>query len=212
MYFSTNGGDDMFCNDDLLSYAILIPPINKPFSEFNSTETRQFFEWYIESLDDRIRYLEEFSCLALDFSHQSLEIIWEWFLQVATVTSSLRCQEKEIKQSKTYFRPGCAMPETAYGKLSLETEYIIRDIAMYVGKMFTLKHKSIFWTYHTDVKKDSFANMPILSGFIEKEAYPYFCPVFEPNHMVRVQAFRLLHGKANKKDLHNLYTKWEAKI
>ena len=40
-------------------------------------------------------------------------------------------------------------------QFTLETEYILRDIAMYFGEVNVRNNASIYWGYHTDIKKDS---------------------------------------------------------
>lgn len=43
---------------------------------------------------------------------------------------------------------------------------------MYIGKMFVTNHSTLRWDYHTDKKKDSFANIPQVFGFVNTAYYP----------------------------------------
>ena len=42
-------GEIMYWQKKRLSYDILIPPIQKPFVEFNLSETETYFKWYIDN-------------------------------------------------------------------------------------------------------------------------------------------------------------------
>lgn len=192
-------------------YSILIPPISKPFTQFTVEDAKVFFDWYLSAIPERIDYLAEHTNIELNFSTHSLEELWKWFIQEAKVVQT-SSSGTEYLLTHRHTRFSDSISSSMRQQLSLETEYVIRDIAMYIGKMFTYNHQNITWTYHTDIEKDSFANMPILQGFVEKNFTPNFYPTFEPNHMVRIQAFRLLRGNANFRDLVNLYCKWEEKI
>ncbi len=73
--------------------------------------------------------------------------------KIKEVKDQLKNQPKEMNED--------VLNEQAK-QFSLETEYIIRDIAMYFGEVYVKNNTSIKWGYHTDVKLDSFANMPLL--------------------------------------------------
>ena len=147
-------------------------------------------------------------------SVDSLIDIWGWFLKNAEtektpiikineIKRQLKGQPKEIAE---------AVLKEQSEQFSLETEYILRDIAMYFGEVYVKNNSSISWGYHTDVKADSFANMPLLVGFEDREFDPPFKAIFEPLHMLHVQACNIFDNSQSDKDLLNLYKTWQRMV
>ena len=83
---------------------------------------------------------------------------------------------------------------------------------MYVGQVLVELSPKIIWTYHTDVKKDSFANIPLIAGFFDLNFSPPFPMQFEPTHMVSVVAANLFDNTQTKYDLFNLCSEWSKLI
>lgn len=179
-----------------LTYDICIPPIKKNFVLLTEKEAKDYYDWYIKVIPSRINYLTDVcykemktSNEKFDFSPGSLLIIWKWFLKKAQT-------EKNNKNEK---------------QLDLQTEYIIRDIGMFVGELFCSVYDNIHWGYYTEPKTDFFVNRPLLMGFKDKSVSPPFDAVFEPIHMVGVQAARILFGESTEMDLYNVFMKWSEK-
>ena len=180
-----------------LTYDICIPPINKPSALLNSDETKKYFKWYIAKIPERLCYLsrkisEELGINESQISRfpESLVIVWKWFLSVAQT-------EKTVSNGL---------------QLDMQTEYIIRDIGMYLGELFNSQYKSINWSYFETPKTDFFVNKPVLIGFKDNSVSPPFDAVFEPIHMVRVQACKILFNQQSNDDLLKLYYKWAEKV
>ena len=181
----------------MIPYDICIPPIRKPFPLLNSEEVKEYFQWYIGKIPERIHYLSYM--IAQDFGlnesqinllPDSLIIVWKWFLGVANTEIS----------------------DASGMQLDLQTEYIIRDIGMFLGELFHSQYKSISWSYFESPKTDLFVNKPILIGFQDNSVSPPYHAVFEPIHMVRTQACKVLSDRQSEYDLINLYRKWTSKI
>lgn len=180
-----------------LTYTICVPPISKPFESFNSAETKSYFDWYVNIIPDRIQYLTKVISDDLGtgnkfniLSPESLVQIWTWFLREAKI---------ETTASDALH-------------LDMQTEYIVRDIGMYVGEMFNSHYSCINWGYYEMPKTDFFVNRPLLIGFKDNSISPPFNMVFEPIHMIRVQACKLLSNRQKNDDLLKLYNKWAEKI
>ena len=204
----------MFWEKKEFTYSILVPPLSKEIDKLNADEAEDFFKWYQDRIQERIDYL---SCFCLDylklkreklkFEPQSLVYIWECFLKVAEIEVKLENKTTDIKDDK---KKSVDMFEDYDARqLSLQTEYILRDIGMYLGEMFVKYHPQIYWSFYTEPKTDFFVNQPLLLGFEDKEFTPPFQMEFEPIHMVGVQAANLFDGTQKKTDLLNLYRKWE---
>ena len=194
-----------------LTYDILIPPLKKPFEKFSKTEAKEYFDWYIGKIPERIDYLRAYSGLNLDLSPESLVTIWAWFLKNAEVEKTPRIRIDELKRQTKDLPPDIRRTVIRENsrQLSLQTEYMVRDITMYFGEVCVVNNEAIHWGYHTDIKKDSFANRPILQGFLDRDFSPPFKAGFDPGFMVRGGAFSLLHGETSENELKILYDKWQ---
>lgn len=180
-----------------LTYDICVPPISKPHDAFDSDETYDYFQWYINIIPERIDYLIKVCAKDLkieenkiDFSAESLLLIWKWFLNIAKTEKN----------------------ENGHLIMDLQTEYICRDIGMYFGEMFNTNFDSIYWSYYEAPRTDVFVNKPLLKGFKDNCVSPPFDAVFEPIHMVRVQACKILKNRQNVDDLLKIYNIWVEKI
>lgn len=197
-----------------ISYDILIPPLKKPFEKFTPKEAEDYFIWHKNQLKNRIEYLQNFSGVNLNYSINSLNDIWNWFLKNAKIEKTPAIKIKELKsQLKNQPREIVNDILSEQSKqFSLETEYIMRDIAMYFGELYIRNNPSISWGFHTDVKVDSFANMPLLIGFEDRDFTPPFKVHFEPVFMIRGLACNLFDGEQKKEDLLDLYNKWQRMV
>ena len=186
-------------NPEHLTYNICIPPITRNFCEMTHDETEAYFSWFMGVIPQRIAYLSE-TCAAqlkcdrseLDMSPTSLCVLWRWFLQV---------MEVEEAPNSTSSRP--------QKQLTLQTEYILRDMGMYLGETFVLNHKSLHWGYYETPRSDFFVNRPVITGFEDRRYTPPFKAVFEPINMVRVQALKSMSKPSNENDLIELFVNWE---
>ena len=197
----------MFWRQKELKYDILIPPIDKPFENFSAKEANDYFHWYVDKIMERNVYLSLFSGLELDYSLSSLIDIWGWFLKYAeiekTPSSKLNFIKKQLSNSPFLHD---VLVESKV-QFSLETEYIMKDIAMYYGEVFVRNHKNIEWGYFTDTAKDSFANMPVLMGFEDRDYEPPFQSSVDPNGTIESCALNILDHTQNKMDLMKAYEK-----
>ena len=180
-------------------YDICIPPLTKNIYELTHAEAEAYFSWYLTVLPQRIDYLSK-TCAGqlkcnrseLDLSQESLKILWRWFLRVI----------------KTEEAPQDADPRPRK-QLTLQTEYILRDLGMYLGETFVTNHKSLHWGYYEDPKGDVFVNRPVIMGFEDRKYTPPFKAAFEPIHMTRIQALKTVQKPMDENALFRLYQHWE---
>lgn len=197
-----------------MNYSILIPPIQKPFDKFTFGETKEYFEWYISKINERVAYLAEVSNVKLNYTIDSFVDVWSWFIKIAktenTPKEKLENIRKQLKGKPRDFVETILREQSV--QFTVETEYIIRDIAMYFGETIVRNNNSVYWGYHTDIKKDSFANSPILMGFEDRKFNPPFQAAFDPNFIVRGLAYNVFDGSYSETDLLNMYHKWQRII
>lgn len=204
----------MFWKKKKLEYDILIPPLEKAFEKFSLEEAEAYFVWYLDKIDSRVKYLEKFSSVSLDYSVNSLNNLWGWFLKNAEIEKTPEIQLKELrKQLKGQPKEiiDDIIDEQSV-QFSLQTEYIIRDIAMYFDEVCIKNNSAISWGYHTNIKEDSFANMPVLMGFEDRDFNPPFNAYFELNFIIRGLASNIFDGDQKRSDLVDMYKKWQRMV
>jgi hypothetical protein len=197
----------MFWKQKNLKYNILIPPLGKTNEKLNATVAKDYFDWYISKIEERTQYLSDFSGIELNYSPNSLIDIWGWFLKNAetekTPSAKLDAIKKQFVDSP-FLHEVLAESKKQF---SLEIEYIMRDIAMYYGNVFVKYHKSLYWGYYTDTTKDSFANIPLVMGFEDRDFKPPFKASIDPNGTIESCALNILDRTQRKVDLFNAYQK-----
>ena len=205
------------------NYFPLVIPINKPFDKLTKDEAKDYFEWFVSHVDERANYIRQLAsedlCIPidiLDYSPESLIVLWRWFLNVAEISKtpskvlkSIRQELKANNEPKEFIED---MIREHRAELSIFTKYLIRDIGMYVGKTLIMNNESLRWDYHTNTKKDSFANIPQLFGVFHTDYNPPFEMLFDPLHFTEMQASNLLYDTQNEDDLYNVYKRWEKWI
>ena len=193
------------------NYEFLVPPLNKPFDELTFQEATDYFEWFVDSIPERIEYLRSVTNLIFDYSPESLITLWKWVIEQADVEKAPKNQIKELKRnlkSIPYDMAETILTENS-SQFTLQTEYMLRDVAMYFGEVCVKNNQSIYWGFHTDIEKDSFVNRPLLMGFLDKDFSPPFQAEFDPIFTVRCIAYNIIDGDESKYDLKQIYDKWK---
>ena len=189
-----------------LKYDILIPKLEKNIFQLNEQEAAEYFDWYMQMVPERVAYVSQVCAKELHIpvekmncSPDSLLLLWKWFR----------------KRAKTERVPKQERNKNSFWKddrqLTLETEYILRDVGMYFGETFRKNHPDIYWTYYTKPKRDFFVNHPLLKGFVDTTFGHPFEACLEPIHYAGVQASKLLRNASTDQDLFNIYKIWAEK-
>ena len=122
----------MFWQKKEIKYDILIPPFNKNTQEFSAEEAKEYFNWYMSQIPKRIKYLSKISECNLDMSFDSLVGLWRWFLKTAEIERTLKERLDSIREELKHKPKSFVEHINSESKeqLSLQTEYILRDIGM----------------------------------------------------------------------------------
>lgn len=186
---------------NMKDYDPLVIPLDKPIEELTLKEACEYFEWYLSHIDERSEYLRKIvsqglnvSVDQLDYSFDSLKLIWKWFLNVAELE----------KNSIIFFK------KDRQKDFNVFTHYVMRDIAMYVGKLFTMNYPIIKWTFKTKPKNYVYVNEPILIGFIDDDpdyAEP-FHPDLNPLALVHICALSIMNNEQMENDLLDDCLRW----
>lgn len=194
---------------NIKDYEVLLPPYELDFDNWNHKKAQDYLEWFKSNLYERSVYVYNKavtkSDTVLDTSPEVLRKVWKWFLKIAEIE---KVPEKEQKGEFGYLGESFI----SRTQLSVLTEFIIRDIAMLMSVVFMENHSCLYWDFDTKPKQYIFLNHPVIKGFVDNRAGKPFYPVFEPVHMVHVQASGILENEATVNDLINIYYKWESTI
>ena len=201
------------------NYIPLVPPIDKPYIELTKAEAKEYFEWFISHIDERADYLrmkvaEDFNIPIdeLNFSVASLKTIWKWFLGIAEIKKTHRYNWNQPIGSfsvkvKPFIKYVMCEPQK---ELSVFSYFVLRDIGMYVGKVFKSNYPILEWTFKTKPKNYISVNEPLLVGFVDDNPlYPKpFYPDLEPISFVEGCALNLLDRTHHEDDLYELCLRW----
>ena len=196
-----------------LTYDILIPKLGKSIFQLTEEEAAAYFEWYMEQVPQRVTYVSQVCAKELhipvermDCSPESLLLIWKWFRKRARTEPAILSEEE--KKHPAYANGMLCNKR----QLTLETEYIIRDIGMYLGETLRKNLPQLYWTFYTKPKRSFFVNHPLIKGFVDTSPGAPREIEFEPIHMAGVQASKILSKKSKETDLFDIYTIWAQKM
>ncbi|MBQ9534965.1 MAG: hypothetical protein IJU78_03885 [Clostridia bacterium] len=193
-------------------YEILYPPLRLEYDNWSKQEAEQYLSWYISHVEERAQYVLQHSRSGMAYlsiekiDETCLLSVWQWFLENAEVEAVPL--EEVLRQQKAFEAFGDSF--VAKTRLDVLSEYVIRDIAMLISHIFISKHPKLYWGVDAKSKRYIYRNRPIIKGFVDMRYGNPFAAVFEPDHMVHVQAVRILDRRANGSDLYNLYKLWEG--
>jgi hypothetical protein len=195
------------------TYDILIPKLDKSIFALTEEEAEAYFQWFMERVPERVAYVSKVCASELgisedrlDCSPESLVLLWRWFILRGKTETVPEPEDRQLKNTQ---KSAIARIER---QLTLETEYIIRDIGMYFGETLRKNNSSLYWTYYTTPTTDFYQNHPLLMGFISRKGESVFKMPFEPIHMAHVQGVNLLDNSAKETDLLKVYNFWTSRF
>ena len=139
---------------------------------------------------------------------EALVDVWAWFLNHAAIEN----KPQGFFQNQLEIAPQFGEQFVSQKQLDIKSEFVIRDIAMLISAIFLSKDSSLNWEVETKPDRYVFKNHPVIKGFVDMRYQSPFSAVFEPVHMVRIQALKMIKRTAKKTDLLLLYQEWENMI
>ncbi|AIF51853.1 hypothetical protein [Pelosinus sp. UFO1] len=192
-------------------YSLLDPPNLKHYDDMTKTEAKKHLEWYLSQIPERLELLSnafEFTGgrkkEKLDYSVESLRILWEWFIpQVITEPKTAAELEKEAK-----ILPG-GKPRNLE-RLSIGTLAIAMDIAIYLAEVFIRTCKNVNWGLAKSRSKNYINyNRPVLLGFMAGK----YEDELDPHRILNNLSLKVAFGDDKNPDvLINIYNIWKNKV
>ena len=194
-----------------VEYDLLVPPYGQDYYLMTPKQVKDNFEWFISKIPERVDYLInrcakdlKVSVDEFDYSPESLKLIWRWFLKTAKIEKVPKDQLDEMV--KQWGHLGKESKMINYEQLTVATQFITRDIGMYLGEVFTRKYPGIItWGYFMKPKSEVSAKRPVLLGFYYERIDPQYSMPLDPIGAVEGIAGNLFDRAQNELDLHNLY-------
>lgn len=175
------------------------------FDEWTREKAQDYLNWFVAHIPERADYvLQKSMGMALPegaINPESLIDVWAWFLQNARTE---RVPQKEIEaQRKQFSHLGSSFVNER--RWTVKTEFMIRDISMLMSAVFTTNYPILYWDFDCKPKRYIFINQLVLKGFLNFRYGKPFADVFQPVHMVTVQASDFFRGSASPEDLFCLF-------
>ena len=179
---------------------------NYAFFELTARQAKEYFNWYMEQIPNRITLLWEYmkqecpETEPFDYSPESLIPLWEWY---ETKVQQVPMSQKEIEfQAARYPKwiENEIRKETM--KYTDETLSIALDISIYLGETVRKNYPNLYWGYRAKPKNEFSANRPVILKLVGKRAY------FNPSRIVFVAMVKSSEAH-DKSQLYDLYRYWE---
>ena len=190
----------MFLLPKRIDYQYFTLELDKNIYDLTPAEAAAYFDWFMGKVPERVAYVAEVCARELripeermDCSPESLIPLWRW----------LR------RRAKTEPSPCPGNPKQQV--LTTQTELLLLDVGMYLGETLRRNGPGLSWSYYTTPKNDMFCNHPLLTGFVDMTSGKPFPAVFDPIHMARIQATKILRHASKESDLFDLYELWIKK-
>lgn len=192
-------------------YDLLVPPEGCNYRAMTPAQAKRSFAWFLEHIPERMQYMRarcakdlKISEERLDYSSESLVFVWRWFIKTARIEKTPQEEVEQMEKAAVIFGESYVNRT----QFTVATQYILRDVAMYLGQCYVKNYKVLTWSYRTKPKSDVYLNQPLVSGF--QSVYEGKCkPLsFPPLHMARVQAAKIFKSTQSSYDLHDIFEYW----
>ncbi len=182
----------------------LPPDFWKEPEQFTLCEAKRYYEWYMGILPQRVTYLTQTCAAGMNvpiehFTHfpDCCKALREWFLRRAALQETTEEEQRQMRLRFGHLGAWWIHKE----RLSDFTELVLRDIGMFLGDSLVRYAPSLRWSLITKPKSYVNVNKPHIIGFSQNN-------IFEPIHMARVQATKMLDGKQSPTDLFDIIIFW----
>ena len=197
-----------------VQYDLLVPPLGLDFYNMTPKQAKENFEWFISKIPERMEYFRN-RCTSdlnirkesLDYSADSLILIWRWFLKTARMEKTPNEILDKMKQGAKVFGESFINWE----QFTVATQFIMRDIGMYIGQSYVLNYPRLYWHYYTKPKNEVNAKQPVVAGFYFKDQFTEGEVNVNPMSFVDGAASRFYSKTQNENDIYDSYmqsVKW----
>ena len=194
-----------------VGYDFLFPPLGLDFYNMTPKQARENFEWFISVIPERMEYFRN-RCASdlsitvelLDYSAESLKLVWRWFLKTARMEKTPKAEMKKMKEAAKIFGESFVNGE----QFTVSTQFIMRDIGIYIGQSYVLNYPQLHWHYYTKPKSEMNAKQPVIAGFYVKDHITEGDVNINPMGFVNGAASNFFDNTQKVTDVYDLYMHW----
>lgn len=179
---------------------------NYAFFELTARQAKEYFNWYMEQIPNRITLLWEYmkqecpETEPFDYSPESLIPLWEWYeTQIQQVPMTAKEIESRVKIFPKYLESEIRKNTN---KFTDETLSLALDMSIYLGEIVVKNHPHLCWNYRTRPKREFSVYRPVIDGLNNKMT-------FEPSQVLFVLMLKS-SKEQDKMRLYHLYRHWET--
>lgn len=192
-----------------------------PDTQISDKEAKPYFAGLMKTIPFAIQWLREYISASsditaeqLDYSPESLKLVWKWYIQRVQVVpyvpelSSFSC-DKRIPAQMAESLQQAILSLAPKKDLSGEGPETLVAISLYFAQTLIHTHDCLHWEIRK--QKDRLYNRPVIAGFVGMYN-PKFRPVYDPWEECGGVANRIATGIHSVDDLYNRYTFLAADI
>jgi hypothetical protein len=187
-------------------YEIIDPPFYIDFRSFSKKEHEAYREWFFSIMPERIKILTQavhstlgFELWEPDYSPESLNLLGQWFAQVAETREKTAEEIEAERELMKGFAVGIATKV-----INNKTISVCYDIGMYLSQVFLKQYPQLTWDQNTTARKSLDYGQLVLKGFGGL--------IFNPVYMMETLATPLAYKTKAGEQLRELYEIWKKYI
>jgi hypothetical protein len=194
-----------------VNYDLLVPPLGLDFYNMTAKQAGENFEWFVSKIPERMAYFRNRCASDLnipietfDYSSDSMIPVWRWFLKIARMEKTPKEELERMKEGAKVFGESFINLE----QFTVATQFIMRDIGMYIGQSYVLNYPQLYWHYHTKPKNEINAKQPVIAGFRAKYMDKEGDAVINPMGFVEGAAAGFFDKTQKETDIYDSYMQW----
>lgn len=197
-----------------MEYYLMEPPLEfEDFSKLKRKEAKVLFDWFTSNIEERVNLLkmlyawDGFDKSDLDYSLESLDKVWAWFVGLINLYTH-QILKRDIPKGKLPQKGAFIYDFMNYSNLCILLTAISTDIGIYLGETFIKHNPSAKWDFVSKPKDATFVNKPAISNFKfggEKVMYDVVSVVYN---------LSLYYSEGNGRDneLSRSFKRWEKRL
>lgn len=198
-----------FHND--IKYDIVVSPFGYDYYNMTAKQASKNYDWFISIIPQRMTYFRErcshdlrITINSLNFSADSLILIWRWFINTARMEKTPKYNLREmIKQSELF---GSSYINEK--QFTISSQFIMKDIGIYIGQSFIINYPQLHWGFYTKPKNDINAKQPVIMGFYYKDNNTEGDVSINPLSIAEGAASNFFSNTQSETDVWDYYMHW----
>lgn len=175
------------------------------FGEMSKQQAKEHFDWYVNEIPKRIELLKKFINeseigieIKFDFTPQSLECIWWWYIEhVEVYNKTMKESECELEKFNLLMKKTVKENEIPVKWLAVAI-----DISIYFAECMLKNNDNLKWDVVYSPKSFMWVNRLVIVGFKQDLQ-------MNPENLIYVQTRKILRGQRKKDALIELFYNWQ---